>query len=47
MQAGKKFESFIKKYSNIEKYKRYRLKNRSDRGSLLKLSPYYNNLAKI
>jgi hypothetical protein len=47
VQAGKELESPIRRYSDIEKCRRYRLENRSDKGSLLGLSPYHSNLAKI
>jgi hypothetical protein len=47
IQAGREFKSSIRRYSNIEGYKRYRLENRSNRDSLLRLSPYHNNLARI
>jgi hypothetical protein len=47
VQADKKLESPIKRYDNIEKYRRYRLENRLNKDSLLKLSSYHNNLAGI
>jgi hypothetical protein len=46
VQAGREFEGPISRY-NIEGYRRRRLENRSDKGSLLGLSPYHNNLAGI
>jgi hypothetical protein len=46
VQAGRKLEGPINKY-NIERYRRRRLENRSDRDSLLGLSFYHNNLAGI
>jgi hypothetical protein len=47
VQAGRELEGPIKRYNSIEGCRRHRLKNRSDRGSLLKLSPYHSNLAGI
>jgi hypothetical protein len=47
VQAGREFEGPIRRYGGIEGCRRYRLKNRSDRGSLLGLSPYHSNLAGI
>jgi hypothetical protein len=46
VQAGRELESLISKY-DIERCRRRRLENRSDRGSLLGLSSYYSNLAGI
>jgi hypothetical protein len=47
VQAGRELEGPIRRYGNIERCRRYRLENRSDRGSLLGLSPYHSNLAGI
>jgi hypothetical protein len=47
MQAGRELEGPIKRYGDIERYRRHRLENRSNKGSLLGLSPYHSNLAKI
>jgi hypothetical protein len=46
VQAGRELEGPISRYG-IEGCRRRRLENRSDRGSLLGLSPYHSNLAGI
>jgi hypothetical protein len=47
VQAGRELEGPIRRYDGIEGCRRHRLENRSDRGSLLGLSPYHSNLAGI
>jgi hypothetical protein len=47
VQAGRELEGPIKRYDGIEECRRYRLENRSNRDSLLGLSPYHSNLAGI